>query len=139
MTSEGNEPIENGICPSNRLFERPLIETNNKKKNNDVDDDDEDDGDDDDYNNMAYKDSTLHDHQLIHHLEPTTPPLLSDAVVHHVVGCGSHKYTRLVRVPIEWGMVPVRSLLSSCLRDIREEIIVEHEKMKEYTIMGFDK
>ena len=114
VTSEGNEPIENGIRPSNRLFERPLIETHQQKnKNNDVDDDDEDDGDDDDYNNMAFKDSTLHNNQLIHHLEPTTPPLLSDAIAHHVEDCGSHKYTRLVRVPIESGMVPVRALLSS--------------------------
>ena len=116
MTSEDNEPIENGIRPSNRFFARPLIETH---KN-----DDDNDGDDDDYYNMAFKDSTLHKNQLIHHLEPTTPPLLSDdAEAHHVVGCGSHKYTRLVRVPMESGTVPVRALLSSRLRDRQKENI----------------
>ena len=93
--------------------------TNN---DNDDEDDDDDNGDDDDgYYNMAFTSSTLHKNELIHHPQPTIPPLLSDAVAHHVMGCGSHKYTRLVRVPIESGMVPVKALLSSWLRDYHKE------------------
>ena len=114
MTSAGNEPIEGGICPSNWLFARPLIEAHN---NNDDDDDDDDDKSDGDCYNIGFKNSTLHKNQLMHHMQPTIPPLLSDKVAHHVVGCGSHKYRRLVRVPIESGMVPVRALFSSRLRD----------------------
>ena len=71
--SAGNEPIETGMRPSNRLFARPLIE---ERKN-----DDDDDGDDD-YCNTASKDSTLHKNQLIHHLTPTILPLLSPVAAH---------------------------------------------------------
>lgn len=85
---------------------------------------------------MAFKDYTLPKNELIRHLQPTIPPLVSDAAAHHAMGCGSYMYTRLARVPIESGMVPAKELLFSCLWDYQKKKILksnEHDKMKEHT------